>query len=177
MQGGLGLGFSLVEHIRLILTIAQMTLIDFLCKQRFLGNSALISITESSLTHAFRCYALRELIRGLILVEGFILRLLACRFDRVAWVELEVRLHNKLDWANLQFAWRWGRFKSILHIIWSVNSSLVDWVVLCVNLSALSLKPRRPIEILIVGSRLRRGLICNNGAREITMVYRLLRDV
>ena len=87
---------------------------------------------------------------------------------------MEVRLHNKLDRAYLQFAWCFGLFESILHLIWSVNSSLVDRVVLSVNLSAFSLKPWRPIEILIDGSRLRRSLICNNAARKITMVYWLL---
>ena len=151
-----------------------MTLHYFLFKECFLGNSALIPITESALAHAFRCIALSELIGSLFLVQGF----LAGRLDRVAWVKLEVRLHNQLDRTYLQFAWRWRCFKSVLHLIWSVDSSLVYRVVLSVNLRTFALsKSWWPAEILIVGLRLRRSLVRNDSALEVSMVNRLLFDV
>ena len=82
---------------------------------------------------------------------------------------MEVRLHNKLDRAYLQFSWCFGLFESILHLIWSVNSSLVNRVVLGMNLGAFALKSGRPVHVLS-SARLRRGLVCKYGAREISVV-------
>ena len=89
---------------------------------------------------------------------------------------MEVRLHNQLHRADLQFSWRLFGFKSFLHLIWSVNSSLVNRVVLGMNLGAFALKSGRPVHVLS-SARLRRGLVCKYGAREISIVQRLLCDV
>ena len=79
MQGGLRLCLSFVERTNGVVFITQLRLNDVLCKERSLGHISFVPIAESSLTHALRFSALRELTGSLFLVEG----LLAGCLDRV----------------------------------------------------------------------------------------------